>query len=111
MSAKKIHVKVFRFDPSVDREPYYNTYEVPLERGMSAMGVLDYIYQNVDSTIAYYDHAACDLGICARCTGTVNGKTGLFCQTIIHDDVTLEPLSKSRVIKDLVVGKAVGDPE
>ena len=106
MPAKTVVVKVFRFDPSVDKEPYYKSYEVPLVSGMSAMGALDYIYQNVDSTIAYYDHAACDLGICARCTGRVNGKPGLLCQTIIHDDVTLEPLSKSGVIKDLVVGKA-----
>ena len=111
MSAKMINVKVFRFDPSVDRKSYYKTYEVPLESGMSAMGALDYIYQNLDSTIAYYDHAACDLGICARCTGKVNGKAALFCQTVIQEDITLEPLSKSRVIKDLVVGKAMEDQE
>jgi len=111
MSAKMINVKVFRFDPSVDRESYYKTYEVPLESGMSAMGALDYIYQNLDSTIAYYDHAACDLGICGRCTGRINGKTALFCQTGIQGDITLEPLSKARIIKDLVVGKAMEDQE
>ena len=112
MPAKKmINVKVFRFDPSVDKEPFYKTYKVPLESGISAMGALDYIYQNVDSTIAYYDHAACDLGICGHCTGKINGKAALFCQTVIREDVTLEPLSKSRIIKDLVVGKAVEDPE
>ena len=106
MPVKTVAVTVFRFDPSVDKEPYYKSYEVPLESGLSAMNALDYIYQNVDSTIAYYDHAACDLGICARCTGRVNGKPGLLCQTIIRDDVTLEPLSKSGVVKDLVVEKA-----
>jgi succinate dehydrogenase/fumarate reductase-like Fe-S protein len=102
MSDKKIQVKVFRFDPSVDKEPYYRTYWVPLEKGMSAMSVLDFIYQTLDGTVAYYDHAGCDLGICGRCTGRVNGKAGLFCQTIIQEDVTLEPISTSRVIKDLV---------
>ncbi len=103
MSARIINVKVFRFDPSTDKEPYYKIYQVPLEEGMSAMSALDYIYQNLDSTIAYYDHAGCDLGICARCTGVINGKPGLFCQTVIREDVTLEPTSKTRVIKDLVV--------
>ena len=108
MSQKMIQVKVFRFDPSADKEPRYQTYQVPLEKGMSAMTALDYIYQNLDGTIAYYDHAACDLGICARCTGIINGKPGLFCQTVIQGDVTLEPTSKTKVIKDLVVRRGEG---
>jgi len=103
MSDKMIQVQVLRFDPAVDKDPYYQSFEVPLTKGMSAINVLDYIYQNLDGTLAYYDHAACALGICARCTGKINGKAGLFCQTVIQDDVTLEPLSKSRVIKDLVI--------
>ena len=105
MSGRKISVKVFRFDPSVDQEPYYKIYEVPCEKGMSAMTALDYIYLNLDGTLAYYDHAACDLGICGRCTGKINGKVALFCQTVIQEDTTLEPLSQSKIIKDLVVQK------
>ena len=46
MAEKFINVKVFRFDPSVDKEPRYQTYQVPFEKGMSAMSALDYIYQN-----------------------------------------------------------------
>jgi succinate dehydrogenase/fumarate reductase-like Fe-S protein len=103
MSEKMIQVKVFRFDPSVDKDPYYQSFEVPLVKGMSAMNVLDYIYQNLDGTLAYYDHAACALGICGRCTGKINGKAALFCQTVIQEDITLEPLSKTKIIKDLVV--------
>lgn len=102
MPDKIIMVKLFRFDPSVDKGPHYQTYEVPLEQGMGAMSVLDYIYQNLDSTVAYYDHAGCSLGICARCVARINGKTSLLCQTPVTGDITLEPLSESRVIKDLV---------
>jgi succinate dehydrogenase/fumarate reductase-like Fe-S protein len=105
MSKKMIHVKVFRFDPSMDKEPRYETYQVPLEKGMCAMTALDYIYQNLDGTLAYYDHAACGLGVCARCTGMINRKPGLFCQTVLQGDVTLEPTSKAKVIKDLVIKK------
>ena len=105
MSDKMIHVKVFRFDPSVEQEPRYQTYRVPLEKGMSVMTALDYIYQNLDGTVSYYDHAACGLGICARCTGVINGKPGLFCQAVLQGDVTLEPTSKDRVLKDLVIRK------
>jgi hypothetical protein len=55
MAEKSIKVSVFRFDPSVDPEPHYQTYQVPFEKGMSAMSALDYIYQNLDSTLAYYE--------------------------------------------------------
>lgn len=102
MSQENIKVRVFRFNPSSDPEPYFKTYEVPWEEGMSAMTALDYIYQNLDSTLAYYDHAGCDLGICARCAGRINGKSGLFCQTIIQGDITLEPRITTRVLKDLI---------
>jgi len=108
MTDRMIQVKIFRFDPSVDKEPGYQTYQVPFEKGMSAMTALDYIYQNLDSTLAYYDHAGCDLGICARCMGKINGKPGLFCQTVIEEDVMLEPITKSRVLKDLVIKREEG---
>jgi succinate dehydrogenase/fumarate reductase-like Fe-S protein len=52
-------------------------YAVPLDSGMSIMNALDYIYHNLDPTIAYFDHAAGTLGVCARCTGRINGKAGL----------------------------------
>ena len=103
MTEKKIKVKVFRYDPDVDGEPYYRDYDVPHVEGMSAMDALDYIYQNLDSTLAYYDHAGCSLGICAKCTGRINGKAGLFCQTGVSDETVLDPTNKDRVLKDLVM--------
>ena len=106
MTEKMIQTRVFRFDPSVDKEPYFQSYQVPLARGMSAMDVLDYIYQNLDGSLAYYDHAGCSLGICAKCTGKINGRPGLLCQTIIDGDITLEPTSPSKVVRDLVVGRS-----
>ena len=100
-----IKVKVFRFNRLLDKEPVFKNYEVPLETGMSALNVLDYIYQNLDSSIAYYDHASCSLGICARCTGKVNSKPGLLCQIPVNDqeELILEPFKKDSVIKDLVI--------
>ena len=104
--AKTIKAKVFRFDPAVDKKPSYKTYTVPFEEGMSAMGALDYIYQNQDGTLAYYDHAGCSLGICGRCTAKINGKPGLLCQTPVKGDITLEPLNQKKVLKDLVMQTA-----
>ena len=109
MSEKTISAKVFRFDPSVDKEPYYRTYELALKPGSSAMDILDHIYEHLDGTLTYYDHAACSLGICARCIGRINGKPGFLCQTLVQGDVILEPVSKSRVIRDLVVERGEKD--
>lgn len=105
MAQREITVTVFRFDPTHDNEPSRRAYQVPFEPGMSAMNALDYIYQHLDPTIAYFDHAGCALGICARCTGKINGKSGLLCQTEVTGDVSVEPISTKRVIHDLVVGK------
>ena len=102
MARQIIHAKVYRFDPSSDEVSRYETYEIPFEEGMSAMDVLDYIYQNLDSTLAYYDHAGCSLGICGKCLGRVNGKLGLFCQKIVEGDLVLDPVNPSKVIRDLV---------
>ena len=106
MSDKMIEVKVFRFDPSVDAQPSYQTYQVPFDTGMSAMDALDYIFQNLDGTLAYYDHAGCALGICGKCTARIDNKPGLLCQTPLSGDVTLEPLNKKKVHKDLVMNRA-----
>ncbi|MFH1091827.1 MAG: 2Fe-2S iron-sulfur cluster-binding protein [Pseudomonadota bacterium] len=103
MPQEMMKVKVFRYEPSVDSEPRYQTYEIPFTTGLSAMDALDYIYQHLDSSLAYYDHAGCSLGICARCTARINGKPGLLCQTRVEPgELTLEPVSADRVIRDLV---------
>ncbi|GAB4333481.1 MAG: hypothetical protein Kow0099_05390 [Candidatus Abyssubacteria bacterium] len=109
MNRNTISVKVFRFDPETDKEPYYRDYQVPFTVGMSAMNALDYIYQNLDGSLAYYDHAGCSLGICARCTAKVNGKPCLLCQTPVNDDICIEPTTTAYVIKDLVVRRKQGE--
>jgi succinate dehydrogenase/fumarate reductase-like Fe-S protein len=102
MSHKNIEVTVLRFDPAVDREPYPQTYQVPLTEGMSVLEVLDYIYRNVDGSLAYYDHAACQHGICRRCTVVINGRPSLMCQTLVEGDITVEPPPRLEVVRDLV---------
>ena len=106
MTLETIKVKVFRHNPETEEPATYHSYDVPFEEGMSAMTALDYIYHNLDSTLAYYDHAGCDLGICARCAGKINGKPGLFCQTLLEGDTILDPRAKDKVLKDLITLKS-----
>ncbi len=106
MAEKTIKVKIFRYDPTAGKESEYREYSVPFEKGMSAMDALDYIYQNLDGTLAYYDHAGCSLGICARCMGKLNGRPCLLCQTEITGDSVIEPVNATRVLRDLVMQRA-----
>ena len=102
MTEKVVKVRISRFDPTVDKKAYYQTYEVPLVQGMSVLDLLDYVYENIDSTLAYYDHAACRHGICAGCNLIIDGKSSLACQTLVLGDITLETPKKFEVIRDLV---------
>jgi succinate dehydrogenase/fumarate reductase iron-sulfur protein len=95
-----VHIKVFRYDPSVDKQPNYETYRVPFEKGASVFNVLQYISAHCDGGLSYY--ASCRIGVCTGCMMKINGKPKLACSTLVEGDMTLEPLSKDKVIKDLL---------
>ena len=50
---QKLKVKVFRFNPTKDTNPYYEEYEVPYVEGMRVLDVLNYIHDNYDGSLAY----------------------------------------------------------
>ncbi|MFC2099963.1 2Fe-2S iron-sulfur cluster-binding protein [Candidatus Bipolaricaulota bacterium] len=102
---KTVSIRVSRFDPGTDEASRHDSYDVPVVKGMSVMDALDYIYENLDGTLAYYDHAACNQGICKRCLIQINGETGMMCQTLVTGDITLDPLPQFEVIKDLVTAR------
>ena len=43
----------------IKRNKDISVYEVPVVQGMKVMDVLDYIYANLDHTLAYYRHSSC----------------------------------------------------
>ena len=101
MRTRMATVKVPRFDPSKDKRIRYQTYRVPIQFGMSILDALEYIYENLDTSLGYYGHAACRRGVCGRCTLIINGKASLACQTLMSMKVTIEPPGKFKVIRDL----------
>jgi succinate dehydrogenase/fumarate reductase iron-sulfur protein len=104
----KAMVKVFRFDPAVDRDPRYETYEVPAEvwQNRKVMDVLKYIYQNHAPGLAFRE--ACYQGLCGCCTLKVNGRPVLACETFAEQEMVIDPLNKDKIIKDLISGKQKG---
>ena len=100
---KKIKVRIARFDPAVDSSQHYQTYEVPLTPRMTVMDALDYIYENLDPSLAYHSHTSCHRRICARCNVKIDNKAGLSCHTEVSGDMTIEPLPGFKIVRDLVV--------
>jgi fumarate reductase iron-sulfur subunit len=102
MSEKRIKLQISRFVPGRDAQPYLQGFEVPSVAGMSVMQALDYIFEHMDSSLAYYSHSACSQGICGQCSVLINGKTGLLCQTPVEDGMVLAVRERAKIIKDLV---------
>lgn len=95
-----VKVNIQRFDGI---KTYTSTYEIPIDTaGYSVMDLLDYIYQNLDNTLAYYRHSICNQGICARCMLKVDGTPVLACMHRPSGaEITLAPRT-GKVIRDLV---------
>lgn len=94
-------VKVFRFDPVVDKEPRYDTFEgIPYE-DCSVLEVIQTIYEKRDPSLAF--RQGCLNGTCVSCAVVVNGRAMLACQKLAEKEMVIEPHPKYKIIKDLVV--------
>jgi len=96
-------VKIFRFNPSLDTESRYESYQVPYI-GYTVLGVLEHIYKHHDSSLAY--RTGClgkGSGRCGACPVMVNGRPALSCQIMAEPGMTVDPHPKFEIIRDLVV--------
>lgn len=96
---RKITVECFRFNPDEDSKPSFKRYEIPFVEESSVMNALEYIYENLDPSLAFY--APCRRGVCGRCNLRVNGKTVLACDEKVTGDLKIEPAKVNKVIRDL----------
>ncbi len=96
-------VRIFRFDPSMDKKPRYETYKVPYKfwNNRKIIDTLQYIYENLAPGLAF--RGPCSQGLCGSCVIRVNDKPVLACETIAKKSMLIEPLDKEKVVKDLVV--------
>lgn len=102
--SQTVTLKIYRFDPEVDAAPRYQSYQVPLEPGMTVLLGLYYILENIDKTLSF--RSSCRSAVCGSCAMHINGRNRLACETqlsALGDQVLVEPLPHLPVIKDLVV--------
>ncbi len=101
----EIKFKVFRYDPEVDKGPYYKHYTVSAEPQERILDCLNKIKWEQDGTLSY--RMSCGHGVCGSDGMKINGTCGLACQKLVQDyqcpEIVLEPLPVFRVLKDLVV--------
>lgn len=101
---KPITFKILRFNPDKDRKPYYKSYQITLQRGMTVLDGLMHIKENQDSTLSY--RKSCRMGICGSCAMYINGLPRLACQTQIAELnstlVVVAPLPNYPIVRDVV---------
>lgn len=97
-------VKLFRFNPSVDEKPRYEIYEIPFEAwaGVKVIDTIRYIYENFAPDLSFRE--PCRQQLCGACAIRLNGKPVLACGATAEKEMTVEPISQTRVLKDLIVG-------
>ena len=102
-TVRSVKVKVFRFDPSREARPRYESYEVPYEKDMRVLDALDYLADHIGVGIGY--RWFCGVKKCGLCGVCVNGKPLLACWEPALPEMVIEPMPNFPVIRDLVVDR------
>ncbi len=102
---KTVKLRVGRYRPERQDEPFYQEYTIPYRDDMVVLDALNYIKDHVDPTLTF--RWSCRMGICGSCGANVNGTPRLMCSTYLKDSrqtpILVEPLAAFPVLKDLVV--------
>ena len=100
MSAPLAQIHVRRGGPADSTR--YDTFEVPWEEGMSVLDALIWIRQHVDSSVSMR-YSCLNANACKECSAVVDGKVTFLCTArLTETPVTVEPLPKRPLIRDLV---------
>lgn len=104
-----VQLKIYRFDPQVDKEPSYKQYTVQAEPWERILDCLNRVRWEQDGTLSY--RMSCAHGVCGSDAMKINGRCGLACQKLVKDvqgaEVLIEPLPGFPVLKDLIVDLTV----
>jgi succinate dehydrogenase / fumarate reductase iron-sulfur subunit len=100
----KVKFKIRRFNPEVDKKPWWGKYEVEVEPTDRVLDALHYVKWYQDGTLTL--RRSCAHGVCGSDAIRINGRNRLACKVLIKDAgrrITVEPILGLPVIKDLVV--------
>lgn len=113
---KMITVRIKRFNPDVDKRPYYQDYPIELTHEKTVLDALEEIKATQDGSLTF--RRSCRHAICGSCAMMVNRRNTLVCTKPLSsvvskgglfskaDEVLIEPLPYLPIIKDLVVDRS-----
>lgn len=108
MDSLKVIIKTHENDEEIIKE-----YEYTGELNIPVTTLLEKINHSYDTKIHY--SSSCLQGLCGSCAMIINGWPKLACKTFVNElvmtkhfhKITIEPLTKFPVIKDLIVDRTV----
>lgn len=102
---RTITIEVLRYLPEQESTPFLQSYEVPFSDDMSVLEGLQYIKEELDSTLSY--RWSCRMAICGSCGMMINAVPNLACHTFLRDyypnPIRVEPLDHFPIERDLVI--------
>src|ERR1041384_6193154 len=102
----EVTVKVFRYNPEVDKKFHYETYTLEADETERILDLLELIKGHQDGSLSF--RRSCAHGVCGSDAMRINGRNMLACKTLLKDldtskPITVEPIKGLPVEKDLVV--------
>jgi len=100
----QVTLKVFRYNPEVDKKWHYQTYTVEAEPTDRVLDLLERVKGHQDGTLSF--RRSCAHGVCGSDAMRINGRNHLACKTLVRDlgdKITVEPIMGLKVQKDLIV--------
>jgi succinate dehydrogenase / fumarate reductase iron-sulfur subunit len=100
----KVKLRIKRFNPEKQENPWWGEYEVDAEPTDRLLDVLNHVKWYLDGTLTF--RRSCAHGVCGSDAMLINGRNALACKVVLKnlgDKIAVEPMRGFRVIKDLLV--------
>ncbi|MBN2499517.1 MAG: succinate dehydrogenase iron-sulfur subunit [Anaerolineales bacterium] len=101
----QVTLKVFRYNPEVDKRPHHSTYKLEAQPTDRVLDLLEYVKDHIDGTLSF--RRSCAHGVCGSDAMRINGVNRLACKVLVQDikakTITVEPILGLAVLKDLIV--------
>ena len=100
----QVHLKIQRFNPETDQEPWWSEHEVEVEPNDRVLDALNQVKWFQDGALTY--RRSCAHGICGSDAMRINGRNRLACKERVERlgrKISIAPLPGLPVMKDLVV--------
>jgi len=105
--SQKVKLKIQRFDPKKDKNPYFKEYIVNVEGWETILDLVRKVHNEMDGTLAF--KMSCNSGVCGACAMRINKRACLACKIMLKDElkkygeIVVEPLGNLEIEKDLIV--------